>query len=252
MARNSQATVTTDHETIRRWAEERGGSPASVRGTGGGDDPGMIRLDFPGFSGADSLQPISWEEWFKAFDENKLALLHQETTAGGERSNFNKLIAREMGEKRARGVRGASRHRPQGRRRAAGRSEGRRSARRASSSSRGRTRKAATSRNRRSASSRTRSERGSRTQGRSKRASAKRSTRARATGKRGAKTQGRSSRTRRSASLTSRSSRSRRTTPVRNSRSKRGQRGGKVLVARSKIRRLKKDVRSLGSRRKAA
>lgn len=248
MARNSQATVTTDHETIRRWAEERGGSPASVRGTGGGDDPGMIRLDFPGFSGADSLQPISWEEWFKAFDENKLALLHQETTAGGERSNFNKLIAREMGEKRARGVRGASRHRPQGRRRAAGRSEGRRSARRASSSSRGRTRKAATSRNRRSASSRTRTERGSRRQARTS-SSAKRNTRRRAIGKRGAKTEGRSSRARRS---TRQASQSRRTTPVRNSRSKRGQRGGKVLVARSKIRRLKKDVRSLGSRRKAA
>ena len=55
----------------------------------------MIRLDFPGFSGAESLQEISWDEWFRSFDENNLALLHQDKTAGGQKSNFNKLISRE-------------------------------------------------------------------------------------------------------------------------------------------------------------
>ncbi len=90
----------TDHEEIRRWADERGGKPACVKGTGGKQDPGMIRLDFPGFSGADSLQPISWDEWFKAFDENGLALLVQEETAGGDRSNFNKLVSRENVEEK--------------------------------------------------------------------------------------------------------------------------------------------------------
>src|SRR5689334_8401054 len=91
----ASAQPTTDHETIRRWAEERGGKPACVRGTGGGEDVGMIRLDFPGYSGAESLEPISWEEWFQAFDENGLALLIQEETAGGEPSHFNKLVKRE-------------------------------------------------------------------------------------------------------------------------------------------------------------
>jgi len=84
-----------DHDEIRRWAEERQAEPACVRGTGGGNDPGMIRLDFPGFSGADSLEHIDWGEWFRAFDENGLALIVQDKTARGQRSNFNKLVARE-------------------------------------------------------------------------------------------------------------------------------------------------------------
>src|SRR2546430_4865445 len=70
-------------------------SPACVRGTGGKDDVGMIRLDFPGYSGEESLEEISWDEWFDKFDERGLALMVQETTAGGERSNFNKLVSRE-------------------------------------------------------------------------------------------------------------------------------------------------------------
>ncbi len=55
----------------------------------------MIRLDFPGYSGADSLQPITWREFFAAFEKNRLALLHQERTKGGKPSNFNKLVSRE-------------------------------------------------------------------------------------------------------------------------------------------------------------
>jgi len=55
----------------------------------------MIRLDFPGFSGEDSLQSVSWDEWFEAFDKNKLALVYQEELAGGGKSNFNKLVSRE-------------------------------------------------------------------------------------------------------------------------------------------------------------
>ena len=54
----------------------------------------MIRIDFPGWSGEDSLQPISWDEWFKSFDDNKLAFLYQDTTKGGEESRFNKLVSR--------------------------------------------------------------------------------------------------------------------------------------------------------------
>jgi hypothetical protein len=54
----------------------------------------MIRLDFPGFSGAESLEHISWDDWFRAFDENNLALLVQDKTAEGEKSNFNKLVDR--------------------------------------------------------------------------------------------------------------------------------------------------------------
>jgi hypothetical protein len=75
----------------------------------------MIRLDFPGYSGEQSLEPIEWEEWLEKFDENGLALLVQDQTAGGEQSNFNKLVRRETaagGKKRSsRNARGNSRRR---------------------------------------------------------------------------------------------------------------------------------------------
>src|SRR5205085_4958967 len=90
--RTSKAT--TDHEQIRRWAEERGAHPACVRGTGGKGDIGMLRLDFPGYTGEDKLQPIGWDEFFKKFDQRRLALVYQEKTARGQKSNFNKLVSR--------------------------------------------------------------------------------------------------------------------------------------------------------------
>jgi hypothetical protein len=86
--------LTTDHDTIRRWAEKRGGTPACVLGTGGGGDEGVLRIDLPGYSGEGSLQEISWDEWFEKFDEANLALLYQDTTGDGRPSNFNKLVSR--------------------------------------------------------------------------------------------------------------------------------------------------------------
>jgi hypothetical protein len=97
MAR-TRSNITTDHDEIRNWAEERGASPACVKRTGRDGDVGMIRLDFPGFSGEGSLEKISWDEWFEAFDKNGLALLYQESTAKGQKSNFNKLISRETAQ----------------------------------------------------------------------------------------------------------------------------------------------------------
>src|SRR5689334_12658085 len=105
----SSTRTTTDHDEIRRWAEERGGKPAEVASTARGGDPGIIRIDFPGYSGEGSLQPISWDDWFRKFDESGLALVYSERTAGGQRSNFNKLVGRETAEARARGDTKASR-----------------------------------------------------------------------------------------------------------------------------------------------
>ena len=54
----------------------------------------IIHLDVPGYSGEGSLQELSWEEWFEKFDDADLALLVQDRTEAGERSNFNKLVSR--------------------------------------------------------------------------------------------------------------------------------------------------------------
>jgi hypothetical protein len=107
----ASAKVTTDHEEIRRWVEERGGYPAHVKRTGGDEDPGMLRIDFPGYSGEGTLERIDWDSWFEAFEENDLAFLHQDRTADGKISRFNKLVARETVERRERGEQGASVHR---------------------------------------------------------------------------------------------------------------------------------------------
>jgi hypothetical protein len=84
----TEATTTTDHDEIRRWVEERGGRPAHVTETGGDGDPGVLRIDFR--DPDERLEELSWDEWFRAFDENRLAFLH-----GDGDSRFNKLVDRE-------------------------------------------------------------------------------------------------------------------------------------------------------------
>ena len=102
MASRSKSKVTSDHDEIRRWVEERGGRPAVVKTTRGkGDDVGILRIDFPGFSGEGTLEPISWEEFFEKFDREGLAFVSQETTASGQKSNFNKIVKRETVSERA-------------------------------------------------------------------------------------------------------------------------------------------------------
>jgi hypothetical protein len=43
----AQAKVTTNHDEIRKWAEARGGRPATVRSTQSKDGTGIIRIEFP-------------------------------------------------------------------------------------------------------------------------------------------------------------------------------------------------------------
>lgn len=81
--------ATIDHEEIRSWVEMQGGCPAHVKKSGSKDDPGILRIDFPGFSGQDSLEQISWDQFFEWFDKNELALLYR------EEDRFNKLVSRE-------------------------------------------------------------------------------------------------------------------------------------------------------------
>jgi len=95
MATKTESHVTIDHDTIRKWVEQRGGHPATVKSTGDQDEPGILRIDFPGYSGKETLEEISWEEFFQKFDEENLAFLYQEQTAGGDVSRFSKFIDRE-------------------------------------------------------------------------------------------------------------------------------------------------------------
>ena len=95
----SETKQTTDHQKIKRWVEERGGKPAAVKGTGRGNDPGVLRIDFPGYTGEDSLEQITWEQFFEKFEREQLAFLYQEETKDGNESRFSKLTNREEAQK---------------------------------------------------------------------------------------------------------------------------------------------------------
>jgi hypothetical protein len=102
---STEAKVTTDHEEIKEWVEERGGHPARVKGTDKGEGGGLLRIDYPGFRGEETLEPITWHEFFKAFEENNLAFLYQEETKDGKESRFSKLISRDSAKEQSKGAR---------------------------------------------------------------------------------------------------------------------------------------------------
>ena len=89
---SAESKFTTDHEEIRKWVEERGGEPARVK------DTNLLRIDYPGFSGEGTLEPLEWDEFFRIFDENNLAFLYQEETKDGGESRFSKFVDRDSVE----------------------------------------------------------------------------------------------------------------------------------------------------------
>ncbi|MGE0007590.1 MAG: hypothetical protein AB7S92_18660 [Parvibaculaceae bacterium] len=89
----SEARITTDHNRIRRWAEQRGGRPATVKDTAKSGRAGILRLDFEPQD--ESLEEVSWEEFFRKFDGEKLAFLHQDKTEDGKVSRFHKFVDRD-------------------------------------------------------------------------------------------------------------------------------------------------------------
>lgn len=91
-ARGSDAVTTTDHDAIRQWADSRGGRPAAVKGTPKGEDGGLLRFDFG--EKEEGLEEISWDQFFKTFEDRGLALLYQDEIEG-EKSRFFKLVNRE-------------------------------------------------------------------------------------------------------------------------------------------------------------
>lgn len=91
-----ESKITTDHDTIRRWAEERGGQPVAVTRAGGNlsTDTDM-RIDFLNERWNEEVEKISWEEFFQRFDERNMAMVYQDETEGGRKSRYCKLVRRE-------------------------------------------------------------------------------------------------------------------------------------------------------------
>jgi hypothetical protein len=89
------AKRTTDHEIIERWVEERQGRPSVVEATWDGTR-GLLRIDFGEES--EVLTEISWEDFFRIFDESNIEFLYQEETTDGGISRFHRFLEKEEDE----------------------------------------------------------------------------------------------------------------------------------------------------------
>jgi hypothetical protein len=90
-----ESKITTNHEVIRRWVEERGGLPAAMKQevyASAGE--AILRIDFTPAGDAETLEMISWNEFFRKFEEDRLAFLYQETAPNGQLSHQAKFISR--------------------------------------------------------------------------------------------------------------------------------------------------------------
>jgi hypothetical protein len=93
------AQKTVDHTAIRKWVEAHGGRPARVaasapgRSEGQKGSAGILRIDFG--EPDESLEEISWEEFFDTFDKHKLALLYEDDVSGRQKSRFSKFVRRD-------------------------------------------------------------------------------------------------------------------------------------------------------------
>lgn len=85
-----ESNTTRDHSAIREWAEERGGEPARVKGSGDMHDAGTLRFDFD--EGDKQLEQISWGDFFETLDHRGLAMVYQDTTLDGDTSRFFELV----------------------------------------------------------------------------------------------------------------------------------------------------------------
>jgi hypothetical protein len=90
----ARAQATTDHGVIRHWIEAHNGRPSVVRATEGrrAGSAGLLRVDFN--EPEESLEEISWDDFFDTFDSNNLAFLYQDE----QQSRFHKFVNRDSAD----------------------------------------------------------------------------------------------------------------------------------------------------------
>jgi hypothetical protein len=91
----AETHTTTDHDEIQRWVEERGGKPSRVKGTErrGEAESGLLRIDFG--EPEESLEEMSWNDFFEVFDDRQFAFLYQDDQSPDRKNYFCKLVSRE-------------------------------------------------------------------------------------------------------------------------------------------------------------
>jgi hypothetical protein len=94
------ATITlTDHEAIRDWAAARSGFPAVIDVSAQSGTQPLLRIVFDQQAYQDVDRPdrppnaggfelVEWDEWFKLFDEQELALVVPAEQPGRRESSY--------------------------------------------------------------------------------------------------------------------------------------------------------------------
>ena len=98
-------TITlTDHEAIRDWAAGRSGFPAIVDVSAQSGTQPLLRIVFDQQAyqdvdraerppNAGGFELVEWDEWFKLFDEQELALVVGEERPG-RRDSWHQIVKR--------------------------------------------------------------------------------------------------------------------------------------------------------------
>lgn len=87
----AKARVTIDHDTIRQWAEDRSTAPATVSTSADGDDAGILRIALDEV--APYLRVVTWDAWFKRFEEKRLLFAFRDDRQDGGLSRYYKLVS---------------------------------------------------------------------------------------------------------------------------------------------------------------
>lgn len=89
------ALATTDQTKIIRWIEKRGGKPAILETKDKKPSAHrLLKIKFKDTKNTD-LSTISWDNFFKIYEKNKLEFLFQEADKDGDQSRFFKFIQKK-------------------------------------------------------------------------------------------------------------------------------------------------------------
>ncbi len=99
-----KSKITTNHQEIKQWAEKYGGKPQIIDDPQALADMPGVRIDFPGktddeFLPETKVRDVSWDDFFKKFEENQLAFLYiPEFNPKNHKALFNsyRFIPRNM------------------------------------------------------------------------------------------------------------------------------------------------------------
>lgn len=84
---------TKNHNEIKKWVIERGGHPAVVKDTMTQieNEIGELKIDFPGYTNESDLSRISWDTFFKTFENKGFVFLYENETPEGNKSIFYEI-----------------------------------------------------------------------------------------------------------------------------------------------------------------